>query len=67
MNTSSTLCCMDAELPCLDAELPCMDAELQPTGRSHEKKVGYINKGRQIIRVFQGGKAGRMKTVRRVL
>jgi len=44
-----------------------LDAELLPTGPRHKKKVRYINKGRQIIRVYQGGKTRRMKTVRRVL
>jgi hypothetical protein len=44
-----------------------LDAELLPTRPKHKKKVTYINKGRQIIGVSQGGKARRMKRVRRVL
>jgi hypothetical protein len=44
-----------------------LDSELLPTGPRNEKKVRYINKGRQIVRVSQGVKASRMKGVRRVL
>lgn len=44
-----------------------LDAELLPTGPRYKKKVRYINKGRQIIRVSQGGRARRMKKVRRAL